>query len=297
MILTITMNPSVDISYSLNPFKIDDVNRVESVSKTAGGKGLNVARVISQMNEEVKATGIMGGTVGSYISKTLKAENIKQDFLMIKKESRNCIAILHEENQTEILESGPTLEKSEGDLFLKKLSDLLNHVSIVTISGSLPKGLSPKYYQKLISLCEKKKVPVLLDTSGRTLKETISNSSKPLLIKPNETELGDLINKKISNSTDVLKKALSHEIFNEIEYVIVSLGADGAFAKYKESFYRITIPKIKVMNPVGSGDATMAGLAIGLKQKKSIEETLKLGMTTGMLNTMEKKTSQVHNLV
>lgn len=209
---------------------------------------------------------------------------------MIKKESRNCIAILHEENQTEILESGPTLEKSEGDLFLKKLSDLLNHVSIVTISGSLPKGLSPKYYQKLISLCEKKKVPVLLDTSGRTLKETISNSSKPLLIKPNETELGDLINKKISNSTDVLKKALSHEIFNEIEYVIVSLGADGAFAKYKESFYRITIPKIKVMNPVGSGDATMAGLAIGLKQKKSIEETLKLGMTTGMLNTMEKKT-------
>ncbi|MGO1919352.1 MAG: hexose kinase, partial [Alkalibacterium gilvum] len=212
MILTITMNPSVDISYSLNPFKIDDVNRVESVSKTAGGKGLNVARVISQMNEEVKATGIMGGTVGSYISKTLKAENIKQDFLMIKKESRNCIAILHEENQTEILESGPTLEKSEGDLFLKKLSDLLNHVSIVTISGSLPKGLSPKYYQKLISLCEKKKVPVLLDTSGRTLKETISNSSKPLLIKPNETELGDLINKKISNSTDVLKKALSHEI-------------------------------------------------------------------------------------
>lgn len=87
-----------------------------------------------------------------------------------------------------------------------------------------------------------------------------------------------------------MKKALSHEIFNEIEYVIVSLGADGAFAKYKESFYRITIPKIKVMNPVGSGDATMAGLAIGLKQKKSIEETLKLGMTTGMLNTMEKKT-------
>lgn len=294
MILTITMNPSVDISYPLDSLQMDNVNRVSSVSKTAGGKGLNVTRVIAQMNETVKATGIIGGTTGDYILKNLSTEGIQHDFLKIEKESRNCIAILHEGNQTEILESGPILDELEGYLFQEKLLLLLDKVSLVTISGSLPKGLSTDYYSSLLSLCTKKSVPVLLDTSGQTLKEAIANKQKPLLIKPNETELSDLVDEELSTSTDDLKSALSHEMFDEIEWIVVSLGAEGAFVKYKDDFYRVAIPKIDVVNPVGSGDATIAGFAIGLQQNKSVEEVLKTGMTTGMLNTLESKTGSIN---
>lgn len=294
MILTITMNPSVDISYPLDSLQMDNVNRVSSVSKTAGGKGLNVTRVIAQMNETVKATGIIGGTTGDYILKNLSTEGIQHDFLKIEKESRNCIAILHEGNQTEILESGPILDELEGYLFQEKLLRLLDKVSLVTISGSLPKGLSTDYYSSLLSLCTKKSVPVLLDTSGQTLKEAIANKQKPLLIKPNETELSDLVDEELSTSTDDLKSALSHEMFDEIEWIVVSLGAEGAFVKYKDDFYRVAIPKIDVVNPVGSGDATIAGFAIGLQQNKSVEEVLKTGMTTGMLNTLESKTGSIN---
>ncbi|WP_368908939.1 PfkB family carbohydrate kinase, partial [Bacillus wiedmannii] len=112
-----------------------------NVRKTAGGKGLNVARVVKQMGEDVLATGVIGGTIGDYIIQELTKSDIRNHFYKINQESRNCIAILHEGKQTEILESGPSLSAEEGDAFLEKYRELLSEVSIVTISGSLPKGL------------------------------------------------------------------------------------------------------------------------------------------------------------
>ncbi len=287
------MNPSVDVSYPLESLQINDVNRVDSVNKTAGGKGLNVTRVISQMDEAVKATGIIGGTIGDYILKNLEIEGIQHDFLKIEKESRNCIAILHEGKQTEILESGPMLDESEGTSFQGKLVHLLENVSLVTISGSLPKGLPHDYYASLLSLCKKKNVKALLDTSGRYLKETLSSMDKPFLIKPNETELSELMGKPLT-TTEELKEALNHKMFDGLEWIVVSLGAKGAFAKNGNAFYKVTIPKIEVVNPVGSGDATIAGFAIALHQGQSAESILKTGMATGMLNTMETKTGSVN---
>lgn len=136
------MNPSVDISYPLSTLKLDDVNRIDQVRKTAGGKGLNVTRVISQLGEDVLATGIIGGTIGDFIIQELQKDGINSQFLKTEKESRNCIAILHEGMQTEILESGPTLTLEEGQAFLETFTELLSKVSLITVSGSLPKGLS-----------------------------------------------------------------------------------------------------------------------------------------------------------
>lgn len=117
MILTVTMNPSVDISYPLEEFNLDTVNRVAKVSKTPGGKGLNVTRVLKQLNDKVVATGLIGGALGTDIKEKLLQTGIKNDFFEISGETRNCIAILHEGNQTEILEKGPTITKSESENF------------------------------------------------------------------------------------------------------------------------------------------------------------------------------------
>ena len=96
MILTVTMNPSVDISYPLEEFNLDTVNRVAKVSKTPGGKGLNVTRVLKQLDDEVVATGLIGGALGTDIKEKLLQTGIKNDFFEISGETRNCIAILHE---------------------------------------------------------------------------------------------------------------------------------------------------------------------------------------------------------
>ncbi|PEC82713.1 tagatose-6-phosphate kinase [Bacillus cereus] len=294
MILSVTMNPSVDISYSIHELKLDVVNRVETVHKTAGGKGLNVARVIAQMEEAVLATGVLGGTIGEYIIQELNKSNISNDFLKIKKESRNCIAILHEGMQTEILESGPTLSKEEGTTFLEKFEYLLTTASLVTISGSLPKGLPTNFYYQMLEICNNNGIPVIIDSSGEPLKNTLVHKEKPFAIKPNTAELTQLLGINMEVGIIDLKQACNHELFTGIEWIIVSMGGEGALVRHGEDYYRVTIPKIEVVNPVGSGDATVAGLAVALHQNQTVEIVLKTAMTTGMLNTMEAGTGYIN---
>ncbi|MED1469257.1 tagatose-6-phosphate kinase [Bacillus salipaludis] len=294
MILTVTMNPSVDISYSVQDFKLDDVNRMEKARKTAGGKGLNVARVIKQLGEDVLATGVLGGTIGDYITQELMKSEIKNDFFRINQESRNCIAILHDGKQTEILESGPTLSEEEGEAFLEKYRGQLSEASIVTISGSLPKGLESGFYRQMVEMGQEKGIPVIVDTSGESLKQVLFYKVKPFAIKPNINELFQLFDMKWNMNVSNLKQLLTIELFHGIEWIVVSLGGDGAFVKHGNNFYRVTIPSIDVVNPVGSGDATVAGLAVALDKQQTVKDVLKTAMTTGMLNTMETETGFIN---
>lgn len=116
MILTVTMNPSIDISYPLETLHLDTVNRVDKVSKTAGGKGLNVTRVLAEIGDPVSATGLIGGSTGQFILDHLDQE-IGKEFFEIQGETRNCIAILHEGQQTEILKKVRLFLKKKGKHF------------------------------------------------------------------------------------------------------------------------------------------------------------------------------------
>lgn len=296
MILTVTLNPAVDISYPLDTLVIDDVNRVTQVSKTAGGKGLNVSRVLHLMNQELLATGIVGGHIGNFIKQKLDEDHIQHAFFEIKQESRNAIAILHDGGQqTEILEAGPTISQADSQAYLAFYETLLPRVNTVTLSGSLPGGLSNDYYAKMVTMARDAGVNTILDTSGVSLAASLAAPVKPTLIKPNETEIAQLIGHSVDvNHLAAIKHSLQEAVFEDVEWLVVSLGAAGAFAKHNNRFYRVTIPKIHVENPVGSGDATLAGLAMGIDANASDEIILKTGMTTGMLNTMEKQTGFVN---
>lgn len=295
MILTITMNPSVDIAYPLNKLIIDDINRVSNVKKTAGGKGLNVTRGIKFSGIPVLASGIIGGTTGEYIKKQLDKDNIAYCFYITKQESRNCIAILHEGNQTEILESGPELDNNDVEQFLNHYETMLEQAKIITISGSLPQGFPIDFYVKLIEQAEKRQIPVLLDSSGKMLYATLISKHKPYLIKPNKEELQQIIEMKIdADDTHSLIQALNHPLLSDIPIIVISLGKNGAFARCHHQYYQASIPQIKVINPVGSGDITLAGLAVSLHENESIEMMLARAMTMGMLNAMESQTGFVN---
>jgi tagatose 6-phosphate kinase len=289
MILTVTMNPSVDIAYKLDKLVLDDINRCDGVFKTAGGKGLNVTRVIKLLGGDVTATGVIGGAAGDFIKNRLNAMGIKNDFLQTDKESRNCIAVLHEGMQTEILESGPVLSMDEEQAFLVKFKSLLKGVSLVTISGSLPRGLDADYYAKLIEIADEYNIPVLLDSSGASLKAALEGKVKPFLIKPNRTELAQLEGRPSENYED-LKKTLEGGLYKGVRWVVISMGSKGAFVKHLGKYYSAQIPEVEVVSPVGSGDSTVAGLAHAISKGLPPEEIIKTAMTAGILNAMQAKT-------
>lgn len=294
MILTITMNPSVDISYQVDNLSINHVNRTNKWSKTAGGKGLNVTRVLNQLNEQVVASGLKGGKLGEYLEQSLNEHKITNHFFEIQGNTRNCIAILHEGNQTEILEDGPTISSEEIEHFKAHFEELVSKSDIAVISGSLPKGVDSKFYSNLIKICDKYAVPAILDCSNKALIEVLRGQYKPLLIKPNIDELSELLGEHIDEDIESLKQAVANPMFENIEWVVVSLGSNGVFAKHNDKYYKVDIPQIQVVNPVGSGDSMIAGFTSALMNNATDEALLKKANTIGMLNAQETVTGSIN---
>lgn len=294
VILTVTLNPSIDISYKLTRLALGGVNRVVDVSKTAGGKGLNVSRVLKQLDQQVGATGFLGGSLGLFIQNELTSLGVEDYFVDIEEQTRNCIAIIHDEGQqTEILESGPTILAAEANIFLQKFQQAVQQADWVTISGSLPQGLSNDYYNQLLTIASQQNKSVILDTGGVLLEKALSNPDKPFLIKPNESELVDLLGETINDETQLIK-ALSRPIFAGIEWIVVTLGSDGAIVRNLSRVYRALIPKVETVNPVGSGDSVIAGFTTGLSRGLSGAELIKFGLAMGVLNAMEEQTGAIN---
>lgn len=292
MILTVTLNPAVDMSYKLATLNLDTVNRVTDISKTAGGKGLNVARVAKQLGAKVSATGFLGGNLGDFISQQITEQGIEDQFARISGNTRNCIAVIHEGQQTEILESGPTITAEEMAAFLISFTDYARDKEIIALSGSLPKGLPTDFYAQLIEIANELNVPVILDTSGETLFNAVKGEYKPFMIKPNEEELAGLLGKQELEEKEIIE-SLHSVLFTDIPLVVVTRGAAGAIVKYHDVIYRVSAPEIKAVNAVGSGDSVVAGFATGLTQNLADDELIKYGLAMGTLNALEEKTGQI----
>lgn len=293
MIVTVTLNPSVDIRYKMDALNLDRVNRVTNVLKTAGGKGINVARVLKQLDEEAAATGFIGGSLGDFIREQIQALGIQDDFVGITGDTRNCIAVIHDGKQTELLEGGPSIASDEAASFLKRFKESLKVANYVTISGSLPQGLPPDYYVSLLEIAAESETPVLLDTSGQSLELALKNNRKLFFIKPNQEELAGLLKKELTNEADIIE-SLDNPLFEGIEWIVVTLGGEGALVKHKNEVVRAQIPQVEAVNPVGSGDSVVAGFAAGLSRGLSNESLVKFGLAMGVLNAMEEKTGFIN---
>lgn len=291
MILTITANPSVDMSYQIDKLNIDGVTRTDNVIKHAGGKGIHVGYVLNDLGEDVVHSGFVGGKLGEFIEENLEERGQKAKFIKIKEPTRNCLAILHEGKQTEILEAGPTIRAAERDEFVNSLDKISEGCKVISMSGSLPKGLNSSFYEEIIAHAKNKGIFVAVDTSGKTLKDVVNAEIKPDLIKPNETEVADLLGEEITK--DNIKDALKKAPLSEIEYVIVSLGKDGAVVKAGDRTFRASVPKVTAINPVGSGDSSLAGAIYAISKDKKPEEVIKTSMTCGLLNVLTEEIAHI----
>ena len=294
MILTVTMNPSIDTAYRMDKLKIDDVNRAVP-RKTAGGKGLNVARVLTQLGADVLATGLAGGHLGAYLCELAAADGIPCDFAPVAGETRVCLNILHEGNQTEILEAGPEVAPEELAAFCAAFARLVDRADVVTISGSLPRGVDAGTYAELVAVCAAAGKPVLLDTSGVALDAALAAPVKPTLIKPNLSEMNALLGTAYAPADlPQLQAALKRDPrFAGLEWVVVTMGGAGAVAFHGAQGYRVEMPAIELINATGSGDATIAGFAFALAAGADDETLLRTGNTCGTLNAMDPVTGHL----
>lgn len=290
MIVTITLNPSIDIKYTINNFSLGKVHRALSTTKTAGGKGLNVTRVIKKLGDDVLATGLLGGEVGNFILTTLENLRISHSFINIQESTRNCINIISNLDSTEILEKGPNISKNEWSNFKLHYEDIAKKYEYIVISGSLPSGLEDESYLELLAIGEKYNCKIFLDTSGNTLKKSIAG--KPYFIKPNLEEFENLIGKKLENIEDII---LEGKKLNKlgIEVIAITLGAKGAIIITNNSSYIVKIPKFDVVNTVGSGDSFVAGFVTGCSRELPFIETIKLAVSCSISNALQEKTGDI----
>lgn len=291
MITVVNLNASVDKRYELDDIEKGKVIRARTVDNTAGGKGIHVANVAAILGEDVLVTGFLGGKTGEFIEEKLNNNRIKNNFVKIENPTRECLAFISDDLvQTEILESGPEVTEEEIDKFLKKYDELLGKSSIIVASGSVPKNVPNDIYAKMIHKASKVGKKFLLDTSGELLIKGIE--AKPYFIKPNIDEL-EMITRNCTLSEKDIVVQIDKLNDMGIQCIIISLGKDGSLVGYNRNKYRIQVPQIKAVNPVGSGDSLVAGFAVGLERGYSIEDILALAAACGTANALEKETGFV----
>lgn len=289
MIVTVTLNASIDKAYFMKE-KVENgtVMRVAATRNSAGGKGLNVARVAKLCGETVKATGMVGGFNGAYLEHLLDQDGIDHEFEHVKGETRSCINILDDTyGSTEYLEPGCEISPEEEQEFLKRFPEIVKDSKVVTISGSVPRGASRDIYSRMISMLKDKGKQVILDTSGKLLEDGIK--AKPTMIKPNRDEIEMLFHTKIESREEVIPYAKKlHE--QGIPYVVISLGKDGALLVCDRGVFRGIPPKVEAANTVGCGDSMVGAFAVALQRNYEPEEALRYAVAVSAANAASPNT-------
>ncbi|KRM71440.1 1-phosphofructokinase family hexose kinase [Lacticaseibacillus brantae] len=303
MILTITLNPSLDVVYQTATFKIGATNRELNHRTVVGGKGVNAARVSSilagKTSGRISATGFIGKKNSDLILDELKNFNINNEFVPIDGKTRYCYTILDEEGtKTELNEIGEPI--SQGSLEkLLTIIDKMADLTAVSINGSVPAGLPTDTYRQILKhvKAHNPEAQVILDSSGAAFSAALQSAELPDIIKPNSDELGQLLNQEIPESPIETLRALQDDRLKGIPAVVVSLGHQGAALKIGTDvphFYFVKTRLLREVNAEGSGDAVVGGMLYAIDQGLDLLTVIKYGMAAGMANVMEAKTGFVN---
>ena len=285
MILTVTLNTSIDKLYLVDSVQPETVMRVKEVHNTAGGKGLNVSRVAAKLQEPVTATGFTGGFNGQYLESLISQPLVRCAFTRVRGETRSCINCwdLSDGRSTEYLEPGEPVSPEEVSRFLADFKSRLPEADVVTVSGSAPKGVPDDFYCELIRLCRAASVPVLVDTSGSRL--ISAAKEKPTFIKPNEDEIAQLTGHCILSREEALQ-ALAELHGCGIPYVVLSMGEEGALLACDRGIFHGKPPKITPRNTVGCGDSMVAGFAVCFSRRLPVEESFRMALAVSAANAL-----------
>ncbi|MFC9115234.1 1-phosphofructokinase family hexose kinase [Streptomyces sp. NPDC057092] len=263
MILTVTLNTALDVTYRVPSLRAGASHRVSEVLERPGGKGVNVARVLAALGHEVTVTGFSGGLTGRVLRDRLTDVPRLTDALVpISGTTRRTVTLADERTgaTTHLNEPGPDITHAEWSAFQEVYDDLLASASAVALCGSLPPGVPVGAYGGLVRTARAARVPVLLDTSGTALRRGVAG--RPDIIKPNAGELAELtgFHEPLRATQDARRRGA--------RAVVASLGAEGLLAVTPEGHWRATPPARLAGNPTGAGDSAVAGLLSALVEHR-----------------------------
>lgn len=276
MIVTVTLNPSVDYVVRLNEIDVGSLNRTNDTAYFAGGKGINVSQVLHELQVPTVATGFVGGFSGGFIKDSLTAKGIQANFVEVEEPTRINIKLKTAE-ETEINASGPSISNDNLNSLLELLKEYGTGDTLV-LAGSIPSSLASSLYGTLTKEASARGMKVVIDAEKALLEPALTS---PLyFIKPNHHELGDYFGAEVKNVEDAIK--YGKELLNyEISNIMVSMAAQGAVLLTKDAVYQAQVPKGVVKNSVGAGDSSVAGFLAGREKGLSIEESFRLSVATG----------------
>jgi len=292
MIYTITLNPAMDRTLWIEKIRTDDSNRIKREQRYAGGKGIDVSRVLTTLGVVNKALGFVGGFAGEELEGRLLNEGIACDFVRISGETRTNIVVNETStgNQTVFNARGPEIKPYELMQMIHKVEKVENP-EIIAISGSLPPGVNPEIYRKIIEIFRSRGAMVVLDTDGDALKTGINGL--PDVIKPNIHELGRLTGRKLQKKEEIISAA--DDLRNQgIGTVLVSMGAEGILLIGEKGRTLASPPKVKVENTIGAGDSAVAGFIYGLSRGGTLNEALTYAVAAGTATTLKPGTALCH---
>jgi 1-phosphofructokinase len=271
-VLTVTLNPALDLTVQLPSLRLGEVNRSESLQVHAAGKGLNVAQVLADLGHQLTVTGFLGEGNPQAFEQLFAAREFVDALVRVPGDTRSNIKLAEADGQVTDI-NGPGLMVSEGHCneLLTRLERLAPSHDLVVVAGSLPRGIDSQWFVALLQMLNRLGVRVALDTSGAGLRDGLA--TKPWLIKPNEEELGEAVGIKLAEPQALAREARRLQA-EGIEHVVVSQGASGV------SWFSPTValhaqpPKVQVISTVGAGDSLLAGMLHGLLEGWSSEHTL-----------------------
>lgn len=278
MIYTVTFNPALDYVMNVKNLRTDDINRTESEQIFYGGKGINVSVILSRLGIENKALGFVAGFSGIQLEDMLKTDNIKTDFVHLSNGYTRINVKIKSQQEIDINAQGPNISAQEVSALLNKL-DQINAGDCLVLAGSIPNTLPDDIYEKILQKLHNKGIDFAVDATGDLLLNVLKY--KPILIKPNHHELGDIFSVKINNIEDIKSYAKKLQEMGA-RNVLVSRGKDGAaLIDENGGFHTMGNVPGKIKSSVGCGDSMLAGFLAGLTGKGDYEYALKLGSVCG----------------
>ncbi len=285
MILCIGTTPAVQRVMVFRKLTLDAVNRAATTLDGVAGKSINVAKVLQTFGERPLATGFLGGDRGEFLRAALARKGIAEDFVNVATRTRECITVIDESvgTQTELVEESSAVGTEDFDMLLAIIKKHMPNCRAAVMSGTITPGGPTDFYFRCTRMAREAGALSVVDAQGPALMEAVK--ARPALVKPNRSELAVTLGRELRDET-ALMKAMRELCKQGAQRVVITAGKAPALAFDGKAFSRINAPKIKAVNPIGSGDAFTAGLVWRRLAGDDLAEACRWACAAGAANAL-----------
>ena len=272
-ILTLTLNPALDLTVQLDRLETGEVNRSQAMLTHAAGKGINVAQVLADLGHDLTVSGFLGADNQQSFTRLFERRGFVDAFIRVPGETRSNIKLAEADGRiTDVNGPGPIVSEEAQQALFERIESIAADFDLVVVAGSLPRGVAPEWLHKLLVKLKALGLKVALDTSGLALRAGLA--AGPWLVKPNTDELAEALGASVSSLT-AQAEAATRLRAEGIEHVVISQGADGVHWFSSGIALHGLPPRVSVASTVGAGDSLLAGMIHGLLSGHELHQTLR----------------------